>query len=65
VAGRSYADARNVQITQHPDGSTGISAELRGRPVPRWLSPLKAATYHDLMLERTDRGWRAVVLFDV
>jgi SHS2 domain-containing protein len=38
---------------------------MRGKPVERWTSPLKAATYHALSLENTGSEWRAELLFDV
>jgi SHS2 domain-containing protein len=35
------------------------------RAAERRRNPVKAATYHDLLLERTDSGWVAEVLFDL
>lgn len=62
---RAYAEIRDLSISDRPDGGSAISAEVRGRPVARWTSPLKAATYHGLSLERRDGEWHAVILFDV
>ncbi len=64
AAGCAYSEIRDVRITDAPDGST-VAAELCGYPVDRWASPLKAATYHNLSLERDGQRWRAVILFDV
>ncbi|HEX6058458.1 MAG TPA: archease [Gemmatimonadaceae bacterium] len=47
------------------DGELELVAEVRGRAVPRWRSPLKAATYHDAVVERRGDAWRGEVLFDV
>lgn len=60
VSGRAYNEVRRMQIR---DGH--LEAQVRGRPVTSWRSPIKAATYHDLSLERRDNRWRAVVLLDV
>jgi SHS2 domain-containing protein len=45
--------------------SAHLDAEVRGTPVARWRSPLKAATYHGLQLTRQGDRWKAVVLLDV
>ncbi len=60
VSGRAYAEVRAARVE---DGR--VDAEVRGRPVVSWRSPIKAATYHDLALERRGDRWRAVVLLDV
>jgi SHS2 domain-containing protein len=60
----AYAELRNLRIQQEA-GQWTITADARGTPVEQWLSPLKAATYHGLMLERTGGGWRGIILFDV
>lgn len=64
AAGCAYSEIRDVRITDAADGST-VAAEVRAHPVDRWASPLKAATYHNLSLERDGQRWRAVILFDV
>jgi SHS2 domain-containing protein len=64
AAHRAYSEIRNVRVRMAPDRSV-VSAELRGKPVKQWRSPLKAATYHSLALEPRARGWRGVILFDV
>lgn len=46
-------------------GGVRLAAEVRGKPVRLWRSPLKAATYHGLELKQDAGGWRATVLLDV
>ena len=41
-----------------------LTAEVRGRRVIQWTSPLKAATMQGLKLEREGPRWRAEVSFD-
>jgi SHS2 domain-containing protein len=65
VTGLSYAQLRSVRVTQRPGGSATVSAQLRGRRVTHWTSPLKATTYHALSLEQRGHEWHAEVLFDV
>lgn len=65
AAGRAYRLLRDVRIDEPASGIARISAEVAGEPVVSWRSPLKAATYHDLRLERRDGRWRGVLLFDV
>jgi SHS2 domain-containing protein len=60
IAGRAYSE---VQALKLRDGS--LEAEVRGRPVRRWESSLKAATYHGLQLKREGNRWKAVILLDV
>lgn len=60
IARRAFDEVRALKLA---DGR--LEAEVRGRPVREWRSPLKAATYHGLRLERTGGRWKAVVLFDV
>lgn len=60
VNARAYEDVRRLRI-----GDGRLEGEVRGRPVTEWRSPLKAATYHDLSVERQGGRWRAVVLLDV
>jgi SHS2 domain-containing protein len=65
VADRAYADVRHLRIVARRDGAVELSAEVYGRPVRAWASPLKAATYHALVVERRGEGWHAELLFDV
>lgn len=48
-------------------GATRLRAEVRGEAGGgrRVVAELKSATYHDLVLERGDAGWRARVVIDV
>jgi len=57
---RSYDEIRDLHLTD-----TRLEAEVRGRPVRVWRSPLKAATYHGLEVKQEGGRWKAVVLFDV
>ncbi len=60
IEGRAYAYMQALTVR---DGA--LTAEVRGRKVSRWQSPVKAATYHGLSLERQGSRWKAVVLLDV
>lgn len=64
ISGQAYRDVRVVAIRE-AEQKASIEAEIRGRQVRTWRSPLKAATYHGLTLERSERGARATVLIDV
>lgn len=57
---RAFDDVRNLRLED-----SRLTAEIRGRPVTTWRSPLKAATYHAPVFERQGRRWKAEVLFDV
>jgi SHS2 domain-containing protein len=78
VTARAYSEVRNLVITQTAAPSAGssqpastgdamltLNAQIRGQPVVSWESPLKAATYHGVMVRRAGDGWRADILFDV
>jgi SHS2 domain-containing protein len=60
---RAYDELRNIAV----DSGTPfrLQAEVRGRPVRSWRSPLKAATYHGAALTRAGSRWRVSILFDV
>jgi len=60
VEQRAYAGVRGLSIV---DGA--LDAEVQGAPVDVWRSPVKAATYHGLRLDRDGGRWRAVVLLDI
>ena len=64
----AYGDVRDVELTP-PAGRASpdwrLTAQVRGRPVRQWRSPLKAATYHGVRLERRDSQWYATLLFDI
>ena len=57
---RAYGEVRFQKL----EGGE-LEADVRGRRVEVWPSPLKAATYHRLELAPNGNRWRAVVLFDV
>jgi SHS2 domain-containing protein len=58
VAGRAYREVRAYAVAGVDAGDAAgdirLTAEVRGTPVSRWRSPLKAATYHGLVLRRRD-----------
>ncbi|HEX5831516.1 MAG TPA: archease [Gemmatimonadaceae bacterium] len=64
IAGRSYHEVRGLTVTDTAS-DVRLTTEVRGTPVPSWHSPLKAATYHGLALDRTGKRWTARVLLDV
>ncbi len=64
IDGRAYDDVR-VRGVGEAEGRAFIDAAIRGRPVRAWRSPLKAATYHGLTLNRDGHRLRATVLIDV
>ncbi|MGZ3554640.1 MAG: archease [Gemmatimonadaceae bacterium] len=63
IGRRAYDDVREIEIRDEP--TPRIRARIRGRPVKSWRSPLKAATYHGIVLAKDAEGWRARILFDV
>jgi len=44
---------------------TEIVAVIYGKKVKRFGLQVKAATFHDLRVEKKDEGWRAHIIFDV
>lgn len=48
---------------------TGIKAKVTGRPVGanrnRLKTEIKAATYHNLKIEKTDKGYQVEIIFDI
>lgn len=49
-------------------GADGMNVEARGVPLSQVEPtgpPIKAVTYHDLLVEQTDDTWRGRVYFDV
>lgn len=65
VSGRAYTELAALKVAQLDRGSARVTAQLRGKRVAQWSSPLKAATYHGLSLEQESGEWRAQMLFDV
>lgn len=60
VNGCAYDEVRNLRLQD-----SHLEAEVRGKQVASWRSPLKAATYHGLELSQEQSRWKAVVLVDV
>ena len=42
-----------------------IKGKLAGRRVSRFGEDIKAATYHNLRVEKKNREWQATVIFDI
>lgn len=57
---RAYGDVRGLRLT-----GPSLEAEVRGRAVATFTSPLKAATLHGVRLEPVRGRWEAEVLLDV
>lgn len=64
IAQCAYGEVRDLAITPG-GGSLRLAAQVRGRPLVEWRSPLKAATYHQALIQRVGKEWRAQLLFDV
>ena len=64
ASGRAYDEVRTLAIADAP-AEVRLSAQVRGRAVGDWRSPIKAATYHGAALERRRGRWRAELLFDI
>ena len=66
LIGRSASERRaftDVLALRLHDGR--VTAEVRGRRVAHWTSPLRAATMHGLKFERDGPRWKAEVMFRV
>jgi SHS2 domain-containing protein len=57
---RAFGDVRALRLYD-----TRVTADIRGRPVVEWTSPLKSATLRGLRLEREGPRWKAEVRFEV
>ena len=64
IVARAYPDVRSVRLDADHERYR-VSAEVRGHFVAEFGSVLKAATYHDAVLDCHDGECRAEVLFDV
>lgn len=42
-----------------------IEAEMAGLPIEERLIEIKAATYHEMQIKKTNNHWEATVIFDV
>ena len=65
VAALAYGGVRNLVVESASGGTVRLTADVRGDPVDEWVSAVKAATYHDVVLAREGTEWRAIVLLDV
>jgi SHS2 domain-containing protein len=61
---RAYSELRDLVVRTGEHGAE-VTAQVRGRNVGVWSSPLKAATYHALNAAPRGGGWQAVILFDI
>jgi SHS2 domain-containing protein len=61
----AYRESRDLRLTCNGGDGCTLAAEIRGWPVRIWQSPLKAATYHGLVLRHDGGRWKAEVLIDV
>jgi len=61
----AYDEVAGVSLATGTGGEVSLHARVRGRRVADWISPLKAATYHALVLEKRAGRHYAEVLFDV
>lgn len=57
---RAYGETRRLHIA-----GGRLEGEVRGVPVAEWRSPVKAATYHGLDVEREGARWTATVVLDI
>jgi SHS2 domain-containing protein len=53
------------QIEIDVDGSARLRGRVRERPSGRPDKPIKAVTYHLMVIEQTDNGLETLVVFDV
>lgn len=65
AAGRAYGHVRHLVLEPGPRASVHLTADVRGDPVAEWRSPIKAATYHEVVVAGEGSDWHAVVLLDV
>jgi SHS2 domain-containing protein len=66
LIGRSEVERRAFdEVRVKTLSETALEAEVRGKPVTCFTSPLKAATFHGLTLVPERNRWRAEVLIDV
>ncbi len=54
----------NVTTLEHSDGWE-LKAEMDGAPLASATKTIKAATYHNLQIRQTDRGYEVEIVFDV
>jgi len=49
---------------EHLD-ETSLQADMTGAPVQQWHKEIKAVTYHDLSIRRTESGLEVTIVLDV
>ena len=54
-----------TQITVHSVEELSIEAEVQGSAGAGMEKHIKAATYHNLSIHLTDRGYETIIIFDV
>lgn len=61
------AEQENIAFDQFDIQLKGdrLSVEMQGAPLKSLSKAIKAVTYHNLKIERTERGMEAVIVFDV
>ena len=63
---RSVLPVENRATVRETGGEWTVEASARGVPLDRIRArEVKAVTYSEMALERSDEGWRAYVVFDV
>ncbi len=55
----------NFEIIEFSESPYKIKARIKGAPVEAKNIDIKAATYHDLKIEKIADGWEATVVFDI
>jgi SHS2 domain-containing protein len=54
------------QVILHALDSRRIAATIYGSPVERFEGPeIKAVTYNELVIKKTDQGWQTEIVFDI
>jgi SHS2 domain-containing protein len=54
-----------VDITFEQLSNTELQARVKGVPVKEYYANIKAATFHNLEIERGDDGLQTAIVFDV
>lgn len=63
---RAVLPTDNWATVDERDGELSLAGSARGVPLSTIAArEVKAVTYSDMAIERTDAGWRAYVVFDV
>jgi SHS2 domain-containing protein len=54
-----------LQVDETSDGSYTLQGEVHGARLAQLTKEIKAVTYHNLSVERTQRGFEVSIVFDV